>query len=803
MNEGLLRRLAKLAQLAKKLSRSVHFEVHAWWRHRPIRPGTVLYESFAGNGMLCNPLAIFEALSADARYSHLRHIWVVSRDASGGVHPRVARVVTRGSFAYYRALATSQYLVNNATFPPQFSKRPGQIYLNTWHGTPLKKMGFDMPDGGLESANTLRNFLAADYLLSANPHMTTTMYLDGYKLRGIFRGRILELGYPRTDVQFAGGDANSRTRRRIEDAGVPLGDRRLVLFAPTWKGSTFRRPVDDVDELRDKVAKLQHALDPDRFVVALKTHQAIYGIASRDPQLRTMLIPNEIPTNAILAVTDALVTDYSSLYFDYLSTERPIVFYTPDLDQYASGRGLYRRPEDLPGPVVRTIDDAAAKLLALTSDTPESGTWADRRRDARAEFCPRDDGGVSSRVIDVVFGGADAGNIRTSDDRTSLLMYAGGMRRNGISSAALNLLDSIDHSRFDVTMIYPHTNDPIDRGNYDAVNPAVRQIPRVGGMNGSKFTHLRRHLAVGDGTSVHRRNPRQRAMWDEEWTRCFGDSEFDFVVDFSGYSPFWATLLLHSPGGIRSIWLHNEMVRDANRTVGNRRTLRRNLHAVFRLYPEFDRLVSVSGALSAINATELADYASSEHFVSARNSAGAARIHAPIDTAQPRIAEFITVSRLSPEKNHARLLRAFAIVRRSQPSARLMIVGDGPLFTDLTALSESLGLADAVTFTGMHSDPIELVQQAGCFLMSSDYEGQPMVFLEALEAGVPIVTVAFGSVRDALPPGSGLIVDQTDDALAEGMLSYLRGEVEAGSFDRHAYNQSVVDEFYAAIGAPA
>ena len=152
------------------------------------------------------------------------------------------RFVRSGTAGYYKALATAKYLINNATFQQRFAKRPEQVYLNTWHGVPLKHMGVDMPGGGPESRNITRNFLNADYLLSANAYMTDTMYRQAYRMQGIFRGAVIEEGQPRTDRMHEAANDPAAARRLLESRGVAVGDRQVVLFAPTWRGESFMRP---------------------------------------------------------------------------------------------------------------------------------------------------------------------------------------------------------------------------------------------------------------------------------------------------------------------------------------------------------------------------------------------------------------------------------------------------------------------------------------------------------------------------------------------------------------------------------
>ncbi|MDQ1607178.1 MAG: CDP-glycerol glycerophosphotransferase [Microbacteriaceae bacterium] len=819
--------IAKPRRFVRRVRRAVRYEIYAYWRSRPVEPKTVLYESFSGNGMLCNPEALFRELLGSSDFSDFQHVWVLSsfHEYKETVRefatvPNV-RFVRAGSVAYHRALATSGYLVNNATFPPEFGKRPGQVYLNTWHGTPLKRMGYDIEDGVLATANTIRNFLSADYLLAANSFMTEQMYGSAYKLNGVFGGTVIEEGYPRIDRQFLDAAGGSAVRDRLEASGLQLDGRQIILYAPTWKGTSFSEPEDDAEELIRRVGELESQIDTERYVVLLKTHQIVHKLTAHRPAFRGRVVPNEIPTNELLGATDVLVTDYSSIFFDFLPTRRPILFLTPDIDDYAGYRGLYLEPGEWPGPVSRTVDELAAEIAALGE------TWQpDERYLAAVErFASNEDGGVARRIVDIVFRKqTDGYRMRElGDSRKSMLLYLGGMRPNGITSSVLNMLDHIDHERFDVSAFFANPRSPLAVAKQREVNPAVRQIPRVGGMNGSKLWHLARHLDFRRGRMPrHGTDPRQKALWDDEWTRCFGASKFDYVVDFSGYGPFWAALLLHSPEAQRSIWLHNDMVADAHRLTDGKPKMLRSLSAVAALYPEFDRLVSVSPALAEINADSFSPTIARDKFVAALNLVNATRIREDAAAAMPdavldeetgevpvwlehledeATTTFVSVGRLSPEKNQARLLRAFADVHATEPGARLLLVGDGPLYDDLARLIRKLRLSDVAFLAGHQSNPAAILSRADCFVLSSDYEGQPMVILEALVLDLPVVTVSFGSVRDALPEGSGLIVPSTDQGLADGLRAFLHGEVAITPFDDEAYNNAVVEQFYLAIGA--
>jgi glycosyltransferase involved in cell wall biosynthesis len=269
------------------------------------------------------------------------------------------------------------------------------------------------------------------------------------------------------------------------------------------------------------------------------------------------------------------------------------------------------------------------------------------------------------------------------------------------------------------------------------------------------------------------------------------------------------------------------MAAEVDRKVDGRRRMRHSLPAVFAHYRHFDELVSVSRDLAAANSERLgARYGvPPERFISARNVIDEAGV---LDKLQHSLADaaefldpdsgvvtvpdwafelarhpgswFIMVGRLSPEKNHARLIEAFALVHGARPATRLLIVGDGPLRGELQAGIEAHGLTDAAFLTGSLSNPFPALAAADCFVLSSDYEGQPMVLLEAAIAGLPIVSVRFESVSDALPAGQIHIVDQTVSGLATGLFDYLDGAVGPATLDAVEYNARALREFAAVVG---
>lgn len=860
----------KTRSLRGKARKFVRSEAYAAGLALPIRQGVVFYESFSGNGMLCNPEAIFRYLLESREFAHLKHVWTLaSFDEYREVierfrdEPRVS-FVEQESPQYFGALARAEYVINNSTFPWAFSKRKGQTYVNTWHGTPLKLMGYDVPGGGPDTRNIIRNFVQADYLVSPNSFTTEQMYYAAYKLRNIFEGRILEAGYPRIDRQWLSDQAKRDVWDELAVRGIPDDGRQVVLYAPTWKGKSFYSPANDAQSLLSTVQRLETELDATKYRVLLKIHQRVYEAAKDTPGLSKYLVPNGLPTNQVLGLASILITDYSSVFYDFLATRRPIVFYTPDAEEYRDGRGLYRDLMDLPGPVAANDGELARHVneSCQNLEAGKDGTVLESYEEDVRRFVPMDDGKATERVVREVFGKAHGSeHVRNdhSDGREKILVYAGGLMSNGITTSFLNLMDNIDHEKYDVSVWYSYTRKAERVANALKINENVRLFPRTGAPNlsiGQRMVY-RRTLDHGlkPGTDF---KTGSRQIWDDEWNRCFGASKFDYIVDFSGYAPFWSLVLLRGNAKKHSIWMHNDLYADAHKVVDGRQPHLRNLTSLFSTYSSFDRVVSVSEELASLNARKLSKFADRRHFVAARNSVAHDKVKASVSQIRPpkpesleeqfdafyderardlgsivrgirglysdatidselahqrvletyfaptageKVSTFVSVGRFSPEKNQSRLIRAFALVHAARPDTRLLLIGSGPLEKKLRSLVSDLRLEEAVQFTGQLPNPYILMEAADCFVLSSDYEGQPMVILEAKMLGLPIVTTAFGSVRSAVPEGTGKVVDLTDEALAEGMIEFLDGGVKAVDFDVDEYNRSAMEEFYRAIGA--
>lgn len=583
-----------------------------------IEKNTILYESRDGNSITDSPYAIFKYLLDNPQFKDYVHIWSVQDfDALDPVISKYKSIpnvkfVRRNSKDYIKYLASCEYLINNSTFQSFYIHKEGQKYINTWHGTPLKHMGFDIPGNPAHSQNVLRNFLSTDYILSPNPH-TTKMFSDSYKLNGLYEGKIIEAGYPRIDLMF-----NTNREAFINElysVGLEIDrHKKNILYAPTWKGTNVSQANNDVLQIIADMKDLQENIGKD-YNILVKVHPYLYKQAIKYPEIKTMLIPDYIDPNELQSIVDILITDYSSIFFDFLVTGRPILFYTWDADVYREERGQYIRNEDLPGPILyncKELIDAINNIDIVEKDYQES--YIKMQKD----FTKYEDGEVTERIVHAIFN-EEFSNVHVitclNPEKEKILIYPGGLRDNGITTSYINLMNNIDYNRFDVTCFLqtPKSEEVIK--NINRVNKNVRFLFKPGlpafslwEIYKDKFVHNR-----GERGYLGKKLYPEKA-YEREQKRLFGNTHFDYAIDFSGYSLYWAKYLLATDAKRKICFMHNDLLSDSEKVIGGKRPHRINLRGLFSVYHRFDKLVSVSKGTMELNRKNLIEYADYDKF---------------------------------------------------------------------------------------------------------------------------------------------------------------------------------------------
>jgi CDP-glycerol glycerophosphotransferase len=371
----------------------------------------IVYESFGGREYSESPRAIHEELVR--RNTSLEHLWVV-RDGAFRV-PETATAIHEGSRQYYEALARVRYVVGNDYWPRWLARRPDQVFVQTWHGAPLKHSGYDLARRS-RAVRQHRRVLDQrgenwQHVVSAGPFATPIMR------RAFPAENVLETGLPRTD--FVAGPSSSGLAAEVRQR-LGLGERRVLLYAPTYRDALDYRIGYRTPQPRDAATYAAEAGFRDGYrlgpLLSLEALAAALGaedllLVRKHPRV-TDALPNPGDPRIVdvssygdalglLLAADVLVTDYSSLVFDFASTGRPIVLYTPDLNEFRDSRGLTIDWEAVaPTPLLCRAEEA---LEAVREVDPFLAEHRDRYEEFVSSHCSLQDGRASARLVEAVF----------------------------------------------------------------------------------------------------------------------------------------------------------------------------------------------------------------------------------------------------------------------------------------------------------------------------------------------------------------------------------------------------------------
>lgn len=360
----------------------------------------VMFESFLGKQYSDNPKAIYEEWQ---KHTDLRTrlIWSVDRNYTDSI-PSDVNYVVRLSFKWVYYMSVSKIWISNSRLPNWIPKDENTIYLQTWHGTPLKKLALDMntvhmpgTDTERYKASFTRESSKWDYLISPNSYSSNI-----FKRAFAFHRTMLEVGYPRNDLFYHQTRLREVTKRVKDKLELP-NDKKIILYAPTWR--------DQQNEGRGQY-RLTLPLDFENFVSRLGDDYVLlvrfHYLVSENLDLSNVsphvLDVSHYPDIAELyTISDVLITDYSSVMFDFAHLKRAMLFYVYDLEEYRDDiRGFYMNfTEEAPGPLVRTEEELYQTLEELESI---EAMYQGKMEQFHHRFCEFDDGHAAANVVEML-----------------------------------------------------------------------------------------------------------------------------------------------------------------------------------------------------------------------------------------------------------------------------------------------------------------------------------------------------------------------------------------------------------------
>lgn len=362
----------------------------------PKKRKLVIFESFHAKQYSDSPRAIYEYMEEEHKDYHL--LWSIDKSARNLFEKSGVPYITRFSLRWFLTFPRAKYWINNVRLPNWMPKPDKTVYIQTWHGTPLKKLGVDIDEihmPGTTTENYKRNFVLEaskwDYLVSPNAY-STEIFARAFQ----YAGSVIESGYPRNDVLSNHSDTLLSSLKK--SLGIPE-EKKVMLYAPTWRDNEFYQKGKyrfefqfDLENWKREFGDEWVLLSRMHYLVAenfdFSAHEGTVYDVSSYPDIRDLYL-----------ISDMLMTDYSSVFFDFAVLNRPIIFFMYDLDTYRDQlRGFYIDIEnEAPGPIVQTEDELFSAIRELEDNDVRTNPKFETFRN---KFSSLEDGHAAQRVVE-------------------------------------------------------------------------------------------------------------------------------------------------------------------------------------------------------------------------------------------------------------------------------------------------------------------------------------------------------------------------------------------------------------------
>lgn len=368
-----------------------------YYMKKPVEPDIILFESMLGRNYSGNPKGIYEEMVEQGLDQKYRVYWVFDQPDLREI-PGSAVKVKRNSLQHFRLLCQAKMWVFDTRQPNFVVKKPETTYIMTWHGTPLKKLGLDMDDvqmagnKGIENykANFWSNSRRWDYLIAQNQYSS-----DIFRNCFDFNKNMLDIGYPRNDI-LVNHNTPEYCDQLKEKFGIPK-NKKVVLYAPTWRDNQSMGKGKYIFNPHLNFDVLKRALEKD-YVFIIKYHYLIANNLNWE-RMGNFIYDINADIQELYLISDYLMTDYSSVMFDYSILKRPMIFYTYDLDEYYNNRGFYFDfLEEAPGPFVYDTEG----LIETFRGGVDFSQYKEKYDAFYQKFNSWDDGCASEKVVKII-----------------------------------------------------------------------------------------------------------------------------------------------------------------------------------------------------------------------------------------------------------------------------------------------------------------------------------------------------------------------------------------------------------------
>ena len=569
---------------------------------------------------------------------------------------------------------------------------------------------------------------------------------------------------------------------------------------PTWKAENMGDGLkSSLEEMYKRLKKIESLLSENQ-VIMLKLHPLVRGHADLKGFKKIVSFPENFEAYHVLNACDGLITDYSSVFFDFACSQKKIVLYTPDEQNYDNTRGFYIPLSQLPFTKCSTEEELIKALNApISYDIKEF----------KNKFCTYDNIDAAKNILNHILLNKKVCKSEKIEDsgKKKVMFYCGALLQNGLTASFKNLLSMInldDREYFFTFKQSAFSNNP---EKLDIIPNKVKLFS----MSSNVTLTILEVFAFAIYYKLKRTNAFVEKYIDRAFKRDlnkqFGTLKMDYIINFSGYDKYIIGLLQRFDAK-RIIFVHSDMIREIS--------ARHNQHILTlkSAYKSYDRVVPV---IDAMIEPTLKISSRKDNITIVSNTINYKRIISnsslPIeyqnDTAMSirhpggiegilneNGSKFISIGRFSVEKQHFMLIDAFEEYNKQNPDSYLIIIGGGGnLYSRTVSYANSKPCKNNIAIIKSLSNPMPILKRCDLFILSSLYEAQPIVLFEADALSVPSICTYMKGPASLLNCFGGNIVSNSKEGILDGMYKFKNGEIKTMNIDFEKYNAQALSEF--------
>ncbi len=698
------------------------------------------------------------------------------------------------SLKHLKVLAQAKYLFSDNTMPRMYIKKEGQIYTNTWHGTPLKCMGRDTRGDSDQIANVQRNLLLSDILVYPSEYMKNKM-LNAYLVDELHESKILYSGYPRNSV-FLNKEEEKEIRKEMN-----LEDKRVYIYMPTYRGAMKNAGSHVKDELtmvREHLDELDKKLT-DNEVLYVKLHVYIGKNIDITSYKHIKQFPNNYEVYHFLNVADVLITDYSSVFFDFALSKKKIILFTYDMKDYLENRGIYLNINDLPFPKVETVSELYKELN--TDKKYDDSKFLSTYNTYDCKDAPK-------KVIEETLNFKK--EIRKKPKK-NILVFCGKFSKNGITTAFFNLFKNVDREKFN---IYVTFNEDLYIKNFDDIEKLKEngfyELPYINGTSRPLFVYFSQYLYEHYNMYNLKIKEKMDKAIDIHNIKNYGFIHFDAVIQYTGYGEA-ITKQFQRMNSFRMFFIHNDIVNE----MKTKHT--RHLLTTKMALNTYDKVVLVSDGVhkpaleiagndsNFITLYNICDYESIikkskekiEFSKGTYCNVSKEKLENILDS---KDTKFINIGRFSHEKCHKEIIHTFERYNKENPKSYLIIIGGyGTDFEDTLNYAKSTKVYNRIIIIKSINNPMPILKKCDGFILYSKYEAFPMTLMEADVLSVPIIMSNCEGPYKFWNEKGARIIPLDEEKLLEAMIDLGNGKIKPINIDFKDYNRKWTKYFEESI----